>query len=109
MKFVFVLACAVGAFSFDALAQPVSLASAQVTGAPDFAMTKGEVRKVDREAGKVTLRHEALKNLDMPGMTMVFRVSDPKFLDTLKVGDKVSFVAQEVSGQLTITAIETAK
>jgi Cu/Ag efflux protein CusF len=72
-------------------------------------MTDGEVRKVDKEAGKVTLRHGPLKNLDMPAMTMVFRVADPKMLDTLKQGDKVKFVADKVNGAFTVTAIEPAE
>ena len=53
----------------------------------------GEVRKVDKEQGKVTLRHGPLQNLDMPAMTMVFKAADPKLLDGLKAGDKVKFTA----------------
>src|SRR5512144_2076651 len=68
-----------------------------------------EVRKVDKEASKITLKHEAMPNLDMPPMTMVFRVSDPKLLDQVKAGDKVRFSAQKVGGQLTVTQIEPAQ
>lgn len=71
--------------------------------------TDGEVRKVDKEQGKVTLKHGPLANLDMPGMTMVFKVADPKMLDTIKQGDKVKFAADNVNGALTVTAIEVAK
>ena len=71
--------------------------------------TEGEVRKVDKEQGKVTIKHGPIVNLDMPGMTMVFRVADPKMLDALKPGDKVKFAADNVNGVLTITAIEVAK
>jgi Cu/Ag efflux protein CusF len=68
-------------------------------------MSEGEVRKVDSAAGKLTLRHGPLSNLKMPGMTMVFRVKDPRWLSELKVGDKVRFVAERVDGNLTVTAL----
>jgi hypothetical protein len=71
--------------------------------------TEGEVRKVDKEQGKVTLKHGPIVNLDMPGMTMVFKVSDPKLLDSVKVGDKVKFAADNVNGALTVTAIQSVK
>ena len=67
-------------------------------------MSEGEVRKVDSTVGKLTLRHGPLANLDMPAMTMVFRVKDPAWLVQLKVGDKVRFVAERVDGNLTVTA-----
>lgn len=73
------------------------------------AMSDGEVRKVDKKASKLTLRHGPLLNLDMPAMTMVFRVADPKLLASVKQGDKVRFVAENVAGQLTVTRIEAAK
>jgi Cu(I)/Ag(I) efflux system periplasmic protein CusF len=72
-------------------------------------MADGEVRKVDKDAGKVTLRHGPIANLEMPGMTMVFKVADPKLLEGLKEGDKVKFTAQRVDGAITVTAIESAK
>ena len=72
-------------------------------------LTEGEVRKVDKEAGRLTLRHGRIENLDMPGMTMVFRVADPKMLDGVKEGDSVRFSAERVNGALTVTAIESAK
>ena len=69
-------------------------------------MTDGEVRKIDREAGKITLRHGPIANLDMPGMTMVFRVKDSGMLDRVKEGDKVRFVAERMNGALTVVQIE---
>lgn len=69
----------------------------------------GEVRKVDKEQGKVTLKHGPIASLDMPGMTMVFKVSDPKLLDAIKPGDKVRFSVDNLNGALTVTAIEVAK
>ncbi len=71
-------------------------------------MTPAEVRKVDKDAGKITLRHEAIQSLDMPPMTMVFRVSDPNFLDQVKAGDKVRVAVEKIGGQFTLTRIELA-
>ncbi len=70
------------------------------------AMSDGEVRKIDKEQGKITLKHGELPNLGMPSMTMVFKVKDPAMLDKLNVGDSVQFVADRVDGALTVTAIE---
>ncbi len=69
----------------------------------------GTVEKIDTEAGKVTLRHGEIKGIDMPPMKMAFRVADPKWLQTLQVGDKVKFDAAKVNGQFTITAITVVK
>ena len=71
-------------------------------------LTDGEVRKVDLEGGKVTLKHAEIKNLDMPGMTMVFAVKDKTMLDQLKAGDKVKFKAVNVGGKITVTEIQPA-
>ena len=72
-------------------------------------LTEGEVRKVDKEAKKITLRHGPIENLDMPAMSMVFQVKDPAMLDQVKAGDKVKFQAEKVNGQFTVTRIEPAK
>ena len=72
-------------------------------------MTDAEVRKIDTDAGKVTLKHGAIKNLDMPGMTMVFVVKDKAMLDKLKAGDKVMFKAINDGGKFTVTDIQPAK
>jgi Cu/Ag efflux protein CusF len=66
----------------------------------------GTVKKVDKAAGKLTVSHEPLPNLGMPAMTMVFRVTDAKWLDQVKAGDKVRFAAQSVGGVLTIVHLE---
>ncbi len=65
-----------------------------------------EVRKIDRENGKITLKHEALTHFDMAAMTMAFRVADPASLDGLAVGDAVRFVPEKVNGQFVATKIE---
>ena len=72
-------------------------------------LAEGEVRKVDREAKKITIRHGPLADLDMPAMTMVFQVRDPALLDKVKAGDKVRFQAEHVSGAYVVTRIEPAK
>lgn len=71
--------------------------------------TSGEVLKIDKEQGKVTLRHGPIKNLDMDQMTMVFRVQEPKLLDGIAVGDKVKFEADRVNGQITVTKMKSEK
>jgi Cu/Ag efflux protein CusF len=71
----------------------------------DGDMVKGEVVKVDKAAGKVTLKHGPIKKLDMDGMTMVFRVADPAMLDKMKAGDKIEFEADRVNGAITVTKV----
>lgn len=72
------------------------------------ALTPGVVRKVDKAAGKVTIKHEELKNLGMPPMTMVFRVKEAAWLDQLKPGDRIRFVAERVGGAFTVMRYEPA-
>ena len=72
-------------------------------------MTDGEVRKVDKETKKITLKHGDIKNLDMPGMTMLFQVKDASMLDRVKAGDKVKFRAERQGGAIVLTEIETTK
>ena len=73
------------------------------------AMAEGEVRKVDKDAKKITIKHGPLTKLDMPAMTMVFQVKDPAMLERVKVGDKIKFHAEKVGGAFTVTKIEPAK
>ncbi|WP_409190168.1 copper-binding protein [Bradyrhizobium sp. RDM4] len=70
----------------------------------------GEVKKIDESAGKITLKHGAAKNfgMDQP-MTMVYRVKDPALLKQVKVGDKVTFEAEEVPSGYTVTKLQKAK
>jgi Cu(I)/Ag(I) efflux system periplasmic protein CusF len=70
--------------------------------------TEGEVKKIDKAQGKITLKHGEIKNLDMPPMTMVFRVSDARMLDDVAVGDKVRFAADKVGGNYTVTTLNKA-
>ena len=72
-------------------------------------MTDGEVRKVDVDEGKVTLKHADIKNLDMPAMTMVFVVKDKAMLSGVKTGDKVKFKAVSEAGKYTITEMQVVR
>lgn len=72
-------------------------------------MADGEVRKVDKENKKITLKHGVIKSLDMPGMTMVFGVKDAALLDAIKVGDKVKFKAEQTGATIVVTDIQPAK
>jgi Cu/Ag efflux protein CusF len=75
------------------------------------AMVKGEVKKIDQAAGKITLTSGPIKSLDMDedNMTMVFRVKDPAMLKQVKVGDKVQFEAGRVNGQIAVTSLQKSK
>ena len=75
---------------------------------PD-SMTAAEVRRVDKAQNRVTLRHEPIKNLDMPAMTMVFQVKDPALLEQVKIGDKVNFSAEKVAGAYFVTRLDPMK
>lgn len=72
-------------------------------------LTDGVVRKVNKDTGKMTIRHAEIKNLAMPPMTMVFQVKEPALLDKAKAGDKVRFRAEEIGGALVVIAIEPVR
>lgn len=72
-------------------------------------VVEAEVRKVDLDTQKITLKHGAIPNIDMGAMTMVFRVSDPALLQKAKAGDKVMFTADKVDGAITVMSLEPAK
>jgi Cu(I)/Ag(I) efflux system periplasmic protein CusF len=72
-------------------------------------MTDGEVRKIDKDTNKITIKHGEIKHLEMPGMTMVFNAKDKSLLDKVQVGDKVSFMVVSEGGKMVVTAIEPAK
>ena len=73
------------------------------------AMAEGLVRKVDKDAGKVTIKHGPIPSMDMPPMTMVYRVKDASMLDQLRAGDKVKFQAEKIGGAYTVTRVEAAR
>jgi Cu(I)/Ag(I) efflux system periplasmic protein CusF len=110
MKFRIAMIAVLGA----ALAAPASAQkpsadhSAHHAGA-QAALVDGEIRKVDKHAKKITIKHGPLPDLDMPAMTMVFQVKDPAMLEKVKAGDKVKFEAQKLGGAYTVTKIEATK
>lgn len=81
--------------------------SASAQNATD--MTRAEVRKIDKETQKITLKHETIKNLDMPPMTMVLKVQDAALLDKAKPGDRVKVNIERRDGAMVVTAIESDK
>ena len=102
-----------------------ALAISALTGNPVFAqmnmdhgkmgmaaapgMTDGEVRKIDKDAGKITIKHGDIKHMDMPGMTMVFVAKDKALLDKTSVGAKIQFMVTNENGQMTVTDIQPVK
>jgi len=92
-------------FSIAAVAAVLAVSHAWA----DTTLAEGEVRKVDKDNKKITLKHGEIKNLGMPGMTMVFQVKDAALLDKVKAGDKVRFTAEKVDSGFAVTAIEAVK
>jgi Cu/Ag efflux protein CusF len=73
-------------------------------------LADGEIRKMDKKAATVTIKHGPIQSIDMPAMTMVFQVKDPVMLNRLKTGDQVRFQAEMAAGgKVTITRIEPAR
>ena len=97
MRFVTILIAA-------AIAMP-AVAFAQASAG----LADGEIRKVDKDAKKITIKHGPIQSLDMPAMTMVFQVKEPAMLEQVKPGDKVKFEAQKLGGAFTVTRIEAAR
>ena len=81
----------------------------QSTAPAESPMSEGVVKKVDKAAGKVTIAHGPLVNLNMPAMTMVFRVKDAAWLDQMKAESKIRFLADTANGSLIIVRYEVAK
>lgn len=72
----------------------------------DGLLTEAEIRKIDTESGRVTLRHGPIENLQMPGMTMMFQAVPVEQLEGLEAGDKVRFRAEKDDGKFVVTTIE---
>jgi Cu/Ag efflux protein CusF len=72
-------------------------------------MTEGEIRKVDKDAKKLTIKHGEIKSLDMPPMTMVFAVADPAMLEGLSPGMAVRVRVERREGGLVVTRIEPVR
>lgn len=104
-----VMAAVLSPVAIPAYAQQGQGAEGAKAGTAQAAMSEGEVRKIDVAAGKITIKHGPLVNLDMGPMTMVFRVKDPAMLTQVKEGDKIRFVAERVGGALTVTTLQVEK
>ena len=78
-------------------------------GMQDLPPAEAEVRRIDKDSGKITLRHGEIKNMDMPPMTMVFSVRDKAMLEGIAVGDKVEFTAVHDKGQMRVESIKPLK
>ena len=87
------------------LAAP-ALAQGTAASTPATELSEGEIRKVDKEARKLTIKHGELRNLDMAAMTMVFQVKDPAMLDQVKAGDRVRFKAERKGASLVVTELQ---
>lgn len=94
---------------FRLLASAVLFAASSLVLANPAALSDGEIKKVDKDAGKLTIKHGELKNLDMMPMTMVFRVKDKAMLEQVAPGDKVRFSAEKINGAITVVAMESVK
>ena len=88
------------------LAFASAIAVAAATGGFAAEFTKGKVKKLDEKAKKVTIIHEELKGLDMPAMTMVFRIGDGVDAAKLTEGADIEFVADRVNGKITVTEVK---
>ena len=93
----------------NAAPSPAVATTTTTSAAPTNELADGEVRKIDKENKKVTLRHGEIKSLDMPSMTMVFQVKDAALLDQVKVGDKVKFQAEKSGSNYVVTEIAPVK
>ena len=93
-----------------ALAQPAAATpkvASQTAVKPE--MVDAEVKKIDKDARKITLKHGPIKSLDMPAMTMVFQIKDGAMPTDLKVGDKVKAAFEQTKSGYLVTVIEAAK
>jgi len=102
-------AIAISAFTAIGMSAPAGATSHPSHAARATTLSDGEIRKVDKDTKKLTIRHGPLENLGMPAMTMVFQVRDMAMLDVVNVGDKVRFSADKVGGAYTVTHLEAVK
>jgi uncharacterized cupredoxin-like copper-binding protein len=105
----FDFACLIAGHYQSGMVGKVKVVAVAATAAGIADMTDGEVRKIDLDAGKLTLKHGEIRSLDMPAMTMVFVVKDKRMLERLKAGDKVRFRAVNEGGVFTVTDLEASK
>ena len=109
IRISFMAAVAALAFACAATAQTSASDAPPTPQAAASDLADGEIRKVDKDNKKLTIKHGPLKSLDMPGMTMVFGVSDERMLDRFQAGDKVRFDAGKMDGRMVVVRIEAAR
>jgi Cu/Ag efflux protein CusF len=99
------------ALTLPAVAQTTAPAATAPRGGttPSADMAEGEIRKISKDTGKLTIKHGPIKSMDMPPMTMVFTAKDPAMLDKVAVGDKVRFLVVDQGGQMVVTELQSAK
>ena len=95
--------------SADDKHHPQAVTAPVAAAAATAALTEGEVRKVDKGAGKVTIKHGPMPKLDMPPMTMAYRVKDKAMLDGLKPGDKIQFDVDGIGGEFAVVRLDKVK
>ena len=103
MKKFFLALMTATAMVTPALAQQAGIAASSAD------LTDGEIRKVDKDSKKITIKHGEIKNLEMPPMTMVFQVKDAVMLDKVQTGDKVRFRVEKAGSGFVVTEIDAAK
>ena len=96
------------AFAILTLSVTLAAAAPASSGTKDD-LTSGEIRRVDKVNKGLVIRHEDIKNLQMPAMTMPFRVKQPQMLSGLKDGDKIRFRAEQIGADLVVTEIHVSK
>lgn len=97
------------AVSFNPVFAQMNMDHGKMNMAAMPGMTDGEVRKIDKEAGKITIKHGEIKHMDMPGMTMVFSVKDKAALEKVEVGQKIQFMVMQENGKMIVADIQPGK
>ena len=100
---------AISAFALIPMSTGFAQQSAVTSATASNDMTDGEIRKIDKDSKKVTIKHGDIKHLDMPAMTMVFQVKDAAMLDMIQVGDKVSFKVIKTDSGYIVTELRSLK
>lgn len=102
-------AVAVGiALPMSSFAQ-ASMEPGKTEAAQSASLTDGEIKKVDLDNGKVTIKHGEIKHMEMPGMTMVFSVKEKALLDKVEAGQKIQFIVTQDNGRMIVTEIKIEK
>lgn len=68
-------------------------------------ISTGVIQEIDKTGKMITLKHGPIKNMNMPAMTMSFRVRDAAMLRTVKVGESVNFTVENIGNAPTVTTL----